>query len=86
MAYSTTSEQGFCDAEVTVGTISNYSWPETDIGIVQYLPCELGPLIPNGMARRTCDPNSAQWGPVIFNECFNCEYNISMIYYYIPTP
>ena len=69
----TTLEQGFCDAEVTSGLLSNYSWPEAVVGSTQSLPCGLGPLVPNGMARRTCNPDTAQWDPVSLDECFTSE-------------
>ena len=65
--------QGFCDADVTNGLLGNYSWPETEAGSAQYLPCELGPLVPNGMARRTCNPDTAEWDPVSLLECYTCE-------------
>ena len=74
--YGCTIGQGFCDADVTIGLLSNYSWPETEVGSVQVRPCELGPLTPNGLARRTCGPDTAQWGPVSLAECHNCERKI----------
>ena len=68
-------EVGFCDAELTSGVFRNYSWPETEVGLNQSLPCELGPMIPNGMARRTCNPDTAEWDPVSLDECYTCEYS-----------
>ena len=64
---------GFCDAELSSGVFGNYSWPETEVGSNRSLPCELGPLVPNGMARRTCNPDTAEWDPVSLNECFTSE-------------
>ena len=66
---------GFCDAELISGVFSNYSWPETEVGSSQSLPCELGPMAPIGMARRTCNPDTAEWDPVTLNECFTGELN-----------
>lgn len=67
-------EQGFCNANITSGLLSNYSWPETMAGSIQFLPCELGPLIPSGMARRSCNPDTLQWDPVSLDECFSSKY------------
>ena len=64
---------GFCDAELTSGVFSNYSWPETEVGSSQSLPCELGPMVPSGMAMRTCNPDTAEWDPVTLDECFTSE-------------
>ena len=58
---------------MTTGLLRNYTWPEIAVGSVQSLPCELGPLIPNGMARRTCNPNTTDWDPVSLDECFTSE-------------
>ena len=55
--------------------LNTYFWPETEIGSVAALSCGLGLLIPNGMARRICDPNTAQFGPVSLDECFTCEFS-----------
>ena len=54
--------------------LNTYFWPETEIGLIAALPCGLGPLIPNGMARRICDPVTAQFDPVSLDECFTCEF------------
>ena len=69
-----TIEFGFCDAELTSGVFSNYSWPEVAAGTTATLPCELGPMVPNGMARRTCNPDTAEWEPVTLDECFTSEF------------
>ena len=37
------------------------------------LPCGLGPSVPNGMARRYCNPNTSQWNSVSLDECFTSE-------------
>ena len=73
-----TLELGFCDAELTSGIFRNYSWPETEVGSSQSLPCELGPMVPNGMARRTCNPDTADWDPVSLDECFTSEFILQL--------
>ena len=73
-----TLELGFCDAELTSGVFGNYSWPETEVGSNQSLPCELGPMVPNGMARRTCNPDTAEWDPVSLDECFTSELSLQL--------
>ena len=70
---------GFCDAEVTVFPLNTYFWPEVEVGTTAALPCGLGPLIPNGMARRTCNPNTTEWDPVSLDECFTSEISNSHI-------
>lgn len=77
--YSCALGQGFCDVEPTSGFLSDYFWPETEAGSTATLSCELGPLIPNGMARRSCNPDTAEWDPVSLDECFTCEYLILII-------
>ena len=65
---------GFCDAEITDFPLSSYFWPEVEAGATASLPCELGPMVPNGMARRTCNPDTAEWDPVSLDECFTSEF------------
>ena len=67
---------GFCDAEITVFPLNTYFWPEVEVGTTASLPCGLGPLIPNGMARRTCNPNTTEWDPVSLDECFTSEFSV----------
>ena len=67
------SAVGFCDAEMTVFPLNTYFWPEVEVGTTASLPCGLGPLTPNGMARRTCNPNTTEWDPVSLDECFTSE-------------
>ena len=64
---------GFCDAEITDFPPFSYFWPEVEAGITASLPCELGPTVLNGMARRTCNPDTAEWEPVSLDECFTSE-------------
>ena len=66
---------GFCDAEFTTYPLNSYFWPEIELGSTATLPCVLGPSVPNGMARRTCNPELAQWNPVALDECFKCNFN-----------
>ena len=66
-------ENGFCDAEMTSLQLNSYFWPEVEVGSTAALPCVLGPLILNGMARRTCNPDTAQWDPVNLDECFTSK-------------
>ena len=54
--------------------LNTYFWPETEIGSTATLPCGLGPLVTNGMARSTCNPDTAQFDPVFLDECFTCEF------------
>ena len=61
---------GFCDAEITEFPLFSYFWPEVEIGTTASLPCGLGPMVPNGMARRTCNPDTADWDLVSLEECF----------------
>ena len=64
---------GFCDAEITALPLNTYFWPETEVGSTAFLPCVLGALVPNGMARRMCNPNTSQWDIINLDECFNSE-------------
>ena len=64
---------GFCDSEITDFPLFSYFWPEVEAGITASLPCELGPMVLNGMARRTCNPDTAEWEPVSLDECFTSE-------------
>ena len=72
---------GFCDAEITQFPLFSYFWPEVEIGTTASLPCGLGPMVPNGMARRTCNPETADWDPISLEECFISElipFNLSL--------
>ena len=64
---------GFCDAEITEFPLNVYFWSEVAAGTTASLPCGLGPMVPNGMARRTCNADTAEWDPVSLDECFTCE-------------
>ena len=64
---------GFCDAEITTFPLNSYFWPEVELGSTATLPCGLGPLVPNGMVRRTCNPDTAEWDPILLDECFTCK-------------
>ena len=66
---------GFCDAEITDFPLFSYFWPEVEVGTTASLPCELGPMVPNGMARRTCNPDTADWDPISQDECFTSKPN-----------
>ena len=59
--------------------LNTYFWPEVEVGTTASLPCGLGPLIPNGMARRTCNPNTTEWDPVSLDECFTSELSIYLM-------
>ena len=76
-------EFGFCDAEMTSGIFSNYSWSEIEAGTTASLPCELGPMVLNGMARRTCNPDTAEWELVSLDECFTSELVLCIVFLYI---
>ena len=64
---------GFCDAEITEFPLFSYFWPEVEAGTTTSLPCGLGPMVPNGMARRTCNLDTAEWDPVSLDECFTSK-------------
>ena len=66
---------GFCDAEITQSQLFSYFWPEVEAGTTASLPCGLGPIVPSGMARRTCNPDTVEWDPISMDECFACEYD-----------
>ena len=70
---------GFCDAEITQFPLNTYFWPETEVGLTATLPCGLGPLVPNGMVRRTCNPDTAQFDPVSLDECFTSEHTLLIV-------
>jgi hypothetical protein len=38
-------------------------------------------MVPNGMARRTCNPVTAEWDPVSLDECFTSEFVPSVMNY-----
>ena len=74
---------GFCDAEITEFPLFSYFWPEVEVGTTASLPCGLGPMVPNGMARRTCNPDTADWDPISQDECFTSELDIFQAFPYI---
>ena len=34
-------------------------------------------MVPDGMARRTCNPDTAEWDPVSLDECFTSKFILS---------